>query len=87
MHVYHKLHIYDFVDEFKVVLVDTNHKLHTHSIRDDFTFVLVEKDNIFHIYDILDELSICRWRELTNSYSPCTFSNNNLFEGEHKHHN
>jgi hypothetical protein len=66
--------------------VDTNHKVHTHCIGDDFKFVIVEKDNKFHIYDILNELSICRWREITNFYNPSTFSNNNPFEGEHKHH-
>ncbi len=82
----HNFHIYNIVNEFKSILVDTNHKFQTHYITYDFKFVIVEKDDNFHIYDILDELSICMWKEITNSYSPFIFSNNDPFEGEHEHH-
>jgi hypothetical protein len=65
--------------------VDTNHKFHTNYIANDFKFVLVEKDDNFHIYDNQNELNICRWKEITNSCIPSTFSNNNPSKGEHEH--
>jgi hypothetical protein len=57
-----------------------------HYIANDFKIVLMEKDDKSHIYDILNELNICRWKEITNSYKPFTFSNNNPYESEHEHH-
>ncbi len=65
--------------------MDTNQKFHKNYIVDDFKFVLVEKDDKFHIYDNQNELNVCRWKEITNSYIPSTFSNNNPSKGEHEH--
>jgi hypothetical protein len=56
-----------------------------HYIVDDFKSVLVEKDENFHLYDSQNKLNICRWKEITNSYVPSTFSNNNPSHGEDKH--
>ncbi len=56
-----------------------------HYIVDDFKFFLVEKDKYFHLYDNQNKLNICRWKEITNSYIPSTFSNNNPSQGEHEH--
>jgi hypothetical protein len=54
----HKFHIYDIVDEFKTILVETYHKFHMHYIANDFKIVLVEVDENFHIYNIPNELKI-----------------------------
>jgi hypothetical protein len=78
-------HNFHIVDEFNIVLVDTSHNFHRHYIVDDFRSVLVEKDDKFLLYDNQNKLNICRWKEITNSYIPFAFSNNNPSHGEHKH--
>jgi hypothetical protein len=57
-----------------------------HYITDDFKSITVEKDDKFHLYGNQNDLSICRWKEITNYYIPSTFSNNNPSQGEHEHH-